>query len=80
MVVFFFLSLWLIKLSGEIKGVFENKTMNCYVNYLFGYTLQLCLKYYVFFGDVLQGKDLSTDLHFLSSDTTSNIYLSLQLK
>lgn len=80
MVVFFFLSLGLIKHSGEIKGGFGNKTMNCYVNYLFDYTLQLCLKYYLFFGDILQGKDLSTDLHFLSGDTTPNIYLSLPLK
>lgn len=32
------------------------------------------------FGDILQGKDLSTDLHFLSGDTTPNIYLSLPLK
>lgn len=28
----------------------------------------------------LLGKNLSTDLHFLSGDTTLNIHLSLQLK
>lgn len=80
MVVFFFLSLGLIKLSGEIKGGFGNKPMNCYGNYLFGCILQLCLNFFFFsffFGDILQGKDLST---FCLVIIPLNIYLNLQLK
>lgn len=43
---FLFLSLGLIKFRGKIKGGFGNKPMNCCGNYLFGCTLQLCLKYF----------------------------------
>lgn len=39
----------------------------------------LCNYVYIFW-DILQRKNLSTDLHFLSGDTTLNIDFSLQLK
>lgn len=69
LLLFFFLSHGLIKLSGEIRG-FGNNTVNCYENYLFGYTFKHVWNTAYFFGDNLQGKELNNDLSFLSGDTT----------
>lgn len=46
--------------------------MNCYENYLFGYTFKYVWNTTYFFGDILQGKELNNDLSFLSGDTTLN--------
>lgn len=70
--VFFFHGL--IKLSGEIRGGFGNKTINCHENYLFCYTLYVWNTIY-FFGDILQGKELNNDLLSLSGNTTLNNWL-----